>query len=106
MLVEEEEVRYQASQTVLVLSHVRAVIMVVVGSKKFHRADRGEEVLMDVDRREETPLGRLGYGHQNIVTGQADFDVVSNQTSCSMKVIARGKAFDSVLGVSGTCPLL
>lgn len=71
-----------------------AVIMVVVGSKKFHKAGPGEQVLLGAEHREETPLRILDCGLQNMVIEQVDFDVLLNQTGCSTEVIARGKVCD------------
>lgn len=93
MLV-EGEVGYQVFQLVQVLIHTNVEIMVVVGSKDFQKVGQGVQVLLAVDCLEETPLGKRGYGHRNMVIEPVDFEVVLNQTGCSREVAAHGVVCD------------
>ena len=71
-----------------------ALILVVVGSMKFHKVGRGAQVLLDVDYREERQLGRRDCGHQNMVIELVEFDVVSNQIDYSKEVTVLGELCD------------
>ena len=101
MLV-EEEVEYQVLLLVQILIHMNVEIMVVVESKHSQRVGRDVQVLLAVDYLEETPLGKRGCGHRNMVIEPVEFEMVLNQTSCSTEVIVHELVCDLVLVVSDT----
>ena len=98
-----EVVEYQVSQPAQVLTNqTNGEIMVAVESKNSQMVGRGTPVLLAVDCPEETPLGKRGCGHRNMVIEPVEFEMVLNQTSCSTEVIVHELVCDLVLVVSDT----